>query len=91
MFGSKGWLDIRDKADVEAPDGWIVTSAMAGGPIITVEVPKAEPVKDNFVSFARAVRGTETYQITATQLVNNIALLEAVFKSALGGKIETVD
>ena len=43
------------------------------------------------MSFARGVRGTETYQITATQLVNNIALLEAVFKSALGGKIETVD
>jgi len=25
VFGSKGWIDIRDKAHVEAPDGWIVT------------------------------------------------------------------
>lgn len=90
VYGSKGWIDIRDKAHVEAPDGWIVTSAMAGGPITTVEIPPAEPVKDNLVSFARAVRGRETYPITAAHLVDNIALLEAVFASALSGKIETV-
>jgi predicted dehydrogenase len=90
VYGSKGWIDIRDKAHVEAPDGWVVTSAMAGGPIETVEIGKAEPVKDNLVSFARAVRGTETYPITADHLVDNIALLEAIFKSALSGKIENV-
>ena len=90
VYGSKGWIDIRDKAHVESPDGWIVTSAMAGGPITTVEVGPAEPVKDNRVSFARAVRGTEVYPITAAHLVDNIALLEAIFASALSGKIETV-
>ena len=90
VYGSKGWIDIRDKAHVESPDGWIVTSAMAGGPITTVEVGPAEPVKDNLVSFARAVRGTEVYPITAAHLVDNIALLEAIFASALSGKIETV-
>ena len=90
VYGSKGWIDIRDKAHVEAPDGWVVTSAMTGGPITSVEVPPAEPVKDNLVSFARAVRGTETYPITAEHLVNNIALLEAVFASARSGRIERV-
>lgn len=90
IFGAKGWIDIRDKAHVEAPDGWIVTSAMAGSEITTVEAPPAEPVKDNLVAFARAVRGTESYPITAAQLVDNIALLEAVFKSAVSGRIETV-
>jgi predicted dehydrogenase len=90
VFGSKGWVDIRDKAHVEAPDGWVVTSAKVGGPITTAEVPAAEPVKDNLVSFARAVRGTERYRITDEHLVNNIALLEAVFASARSGKLETV-
>lgn len=90
VFGSKGWIDIRDKAHVEAPDGWVVTSAMAGGPIQTEEIGKAEPVKDNLVSFARAVRGAETYAVTGEHLVNNIALLEAVFKSAISGQIEMV-
>jgi predicted dehydrogenase len=90
VYGAKGWIDIRDKAHVEAPAGWIVTSALAGGPIATVEIPPAEPVKDNLVSFARAVRGAGTYPITAAQLVDNIALLEAVFASALSRQIEAV-
>jgi predicted dehydrogenase len=90
VYGAKGWIDIRDKAHVESPAGWIVTSAMAGGPITTVEVPPAEPVKDNLVSFARAVRGTEIYPITGAQLVDTIALLEAVFASALSHKIEAI-
>jgi predicted dehydrogenase len=90
VYGAKGWIDIRDKAHVEAPAGWVVTAAMASGPITTVEVPPAEPVRDNLVSFARAARGVETYPITAAQLVDNIALLEAVFASALSGKIEAV-
>ena len=90
VYGAKGWIDIRDKAHVEAPNGWIVTSAFTGGPITTVEVPPAEPVKDNLVAFARAVRGKQPYPITGEQLVNNIALLEAVFASALSGKIEAV-
>lgn len=90
VYGAKGWIDIRDKAHVEAPDGWVVTSALAGGPITTVELPPAEPVKHNLVAFARAVRGIESYPITAEHLVNSIALLEAVFASARSGGIERV-
>jgi predicted dehydrogenase len=90
VYGAKGWIDIRDKAHVESPAGWIVTSATAGSPIATVEIPPAEPVKDNLVCFARAVRGAEAYPITHAQLIDNIALLEAVFASALSGKIEAV-
>lgn len=82
VFGTKGWIDIRDKAHVEAPDGWIVTSAMAGGPITVTEVPKAEPVRDNLIAFARAVRGAAPYPITGEELVNNISILEAIIASA---------
>jgi predicted dehydrogenase len=90
VFGARGWIDVRDKAHVESPDGWVVTSAMAGKPIETTEVGNAEPVKDNLVSFARAIRGRETYRITGEHLVNNVALLEAVFASAKSGQIEAV-
>jgi predicted dehydrogenase len=82
VYGSRGWIDIRDKAHVEAPAGWIVTSAVAGGPIIVADVPPAEPVKDNLVAFARAVRGEAPYPITGEDLVNNITILEATIKSA---------
>ena len=82
VFGSKGWIEIRDKAHVEAPDGWVVTSAMTGGPISVVELPPAEPVKDNLVAFARAIRKQAAYPITGKDLVNNISILEAIIKSA---------
>lgn len=82
VFGSKGWVDIRDKAHVESPAGWVVTSAVAGGPITVTEVPPSEPVKDNLVAFARAVRGEVPYPITGEELINNITILEATIKSA---------
>jgi predicted dehydrogenase len=82
VFGSKGWIEIRDKAHVEAPDGWIVTSAMVGGPITVTELPPAEPVKDNLVAFARAIRKQAAYPITGSDLINNISILEAIIKSA---------
>lgn len=82
VFGTKGWIDIRDKAHVESPAGWVVTSATTGSPITVKEIPAAEPVKDNLVSFARAIRGKETYRITGTELINNIAILEAIIASA---------
>ncbi len=82
MFGTKGWIDIRDKAHVESPAGWVVTSATTGSPIAVTEVPPAEPVRDNLVAFARAIRGIAPYPITGEELVNNIAILEAIIASA---------
>ena len=64
------------------PLAGFVTSAMAGGPITVTEVPPAEPVKDNLVAFARAIRGEAPYPITGEDLVNNISILEAIITSA---------
>lgn len=85
-FGSLAWRDIRDKAHVEAPAGWVVTQAAKDGPIEVEEVPPAEPVRDNLVAFARAVRGLAPYPITPEQIVATISLLEAVAQSARSGE-----
>lgn len=90
VFGSKGWIEVRDKAHVEAPAGWTVLSSYTNGPIITTDVPPSEPVKDNLISFIRATRGLEIYPITAAHIINNIALLEAICTSARSSNIETV-
>jgi predicted dehydrogenase len=82
VFGSKGWIEVRDKAHVEAPDGWVVTSAMAGGKIQVETLPPAEPVKENLVAFARAIRKQASYPISGKDLVSNISILEAIIKSA---------
>lgn len=87
VFGTKGWVEVRDKAHVEAPTGWVVTEAWQDGPITTREVPPAEPVRDNLRAFARAVRG-EAYPITGEEMIDNIALLEAIVRSAGSGQVE---
>jgi predicted dehydrogenase len=90
VFGTKGWIDVRDKAHVENPQGWVVTSAHTGTPITVVEVPPAEPVLTNLNAFASAVRGEAPYPITGEEMINNIALLEAITRSARTGAVEKV-
>jgi predicted dehydrogenase len=89
-YGTRGWIDIRDKAHVEKPEGWIVTRAYTGTRIESSEFPPAEPVLDNLEAFAAAVRGEGRYPIAGEDLVNNIALLEAIVRSAKSGLVETV-
>lgn len=88
VFGTLGWIEVRDKAHVESPDGWIVTEGWKDKQITVREVAPAEPVRDNLRAFARAVRGTEPYPITGEDLINNIALLEAIIRSARSGVVE---
>ncbi|TWF59143.1 Gfo/Idh/MocA family protein [Neorhizobium alkalisoli] len=90
IFGTLGWIEVRDKAHVEAPDGWVVTEGWKDKPITIREVAPAEPVRDNLRAFARAVRGKETYPITGNDMINNIALLEAIVRSAQSGALEKV-
>lgn len=90
VFGTLGWIEVRDKAHVESPDGWIVTEGWKGQPITIREVAPAEPVRDNLRAFARAVRGLDVYPITGDEMINNIALLEAIIRSARTGLVETL-
>jgi predicted dehydrogenase len=90
VFGTLGWIEVRDKAHVEAPDGWIVTEGWKNKPITLREVGAAEPVRDNLRAFAHAVRGKALYPVTGDDMINNIALLEAIVRSARTGAVEAV-
>lgn len=90
VYGTLGWIEVRDKAHVEAPDGWVVTEGWKDKPITVREVAPAEPVRDNLRAFARAVRGQKDYPITGEDMINNIALLEAIVRSARTGALEQV-
>jgi predicted dehydrogenase len=90
VFGTRGWVDIRDKAHVEKPEGWVVTRASTGSKIEVSEVAPAEPVLDNLEAFASAVRGDGPYPIAGEEMINNIALLEAITRSARTGGVERV-
>lgn len=75
---------------MEAPAGWIITRASVGSPIEISEVGPAEPVRENLVGFARAVRDGRPYEISGEDLVNNTALLEAIIRSAASGEVVAV-
>ena len=91
VYGSKGWMEIRDKAHVEAPEGWVVTDSGKGGPIRTREVPPdTRPVLDNLVAFAAAIRGGAPYPVRGSEIVAATALLEAIGESAVSGAVTTV-
>jgi predicted dehydrogenase len=48
-------------------------------------------VLDNLNAFAAAVRGEAAYPITGQDMINNIALLEAITRSAKTGAVVTVE
>ena len=90
VYGTHGWVEVRDKAHVEAPEGWVVIKGMKGERIATEEIGPAEAVLDNLEAFANAVRGKGSYPITGDQLIANISLLELIVRSASSGRVEAV-
>jgi predicted dehydrogenase len=90
VYGSKGWADVRDKAHPESPQGWTLTVARRGGEKQVTEYPPAKAVLANLEAFADAAQGRAPYPVPQAQMLDNIAALEAVFKSAKSGNIENV-
>ncbi len=90
VYGAKGWIEIRDKAHVENPRGWIVQTCYEEDAIVVQDVPAAQPVRDNLEAFADAVAGVADYPIRPDEMVRNTAVMEAVFESAKTGKQVTV-
>lgn len=90
VYGTHGWVEVRDKAHVEAPEGWVVIKGKKGGRIATEEIGPGEPVLDNLEAFAGAVRGKRAYPITGDELIANISLLESIVRSASSGRVEAV-
>jgi predicted dehydrogenase len=67
-----------------------VTEGWKNQPITVRDLPPAEPVRDNLRAFAAAVRGEAAYPITGDDMINNIALLEAIVRAAKSGALERV-
>ena len=81
IFGSDGWVEVRDKAHVQAPEGWVYTTCFKGEKASTTEYEVATPVLTNLECFADAVSGNQIYPNTPEQILQNVSLLEAIVKS----------
>ncbi|MDB5811304.1 MAG: Oxidoreductase [Betaproteobacteria bacterium] len=91
VYCTKGWIEVRDKTHPEAPEGWTLTTAFAGGKREVKEFAPASNVLHNLEAFADAAMGGTPYPVPQSQMIANISALEAVFKSAASGAIVNVE
>lgn len=89
VFGSRGWIEVRDKSHVEAPTGWTVLSSLGDQEPTMADYPASKPVLANLEAFATAVQegSQERYPIPLEEILNTVAAYEAAYESTLNGQI----
>ncbi|MFC7398420.1 Gfo/Idh/MocA family protein [Chelatococcus sp. GCM10030263] len=90
VYGSEGWMEIRDRAHPESPAGWDVTSVRRGEAPVTTFAPPYGNVHANIESFARALAGEAPYPVSLDEMLANVRAFEAITRSAASGRIEAV-
>jgi predicted dehydrogenase len=90
LFGSKGWMEIRDRNHPEAPRGWDVTAVHRGDEPATTFFPPHPSVRENIEVFARAAEGLEIYPVSLEEMQANVETFEAITRSARSGLVEQV-
>jgi len=91
LYGSLGWVEVRDKAHPEAPEGWTLTTCLRGERPMSVDIAPASAVLHNLEAFADAAEGRAPYPVPRAQMVANVSALEAIFRSARSGAVEPVE
>jgi len=90
VYGSQGWIEIRDRTHPEHPTGWDVTIAARGKSPVTHALPPHPAVRDNLEAFGRAAAGGAPYPVSLSEIDTNVRTFEAITRSALSGKVERV-
>jgi predicted dehydrogenase len=91
VYCSKGWVEVRDKAHPEAPEGWTLTVVRRGKDRSVKTYPPAKAVLANLEAFAEAAGGGAPYPVPQSEMIANVSALEAIFTSARSGRVETVE
>jgi predicted dehydrogenase len=91
VFGTQGWVEVRDKAHPEKSEGWTLIKCTRDGQVTSAEYPPMSPVLANLEAFADAVAGRATYPISLTEMLADIAALQAIGESAAKGEIVQVE
>jgi predicted dehydrogenase len=91
VYGSRGWVEVRDKTHPEQPTGWTYTKVVRGEERVVREYPPAPNVLANLDAFADAAEGRAPYPVPQSQMIANISALEAVFRSAASGRLVEVE
>ena len=82
VFGSDGWVEVRNSSHPDTPGPTMLTFQHRDGRTETRAYEWADTVKANLEAFARAAEGKGSYIFTDEQKIGNVAVLEAVYRSA---------
>lgn len=90
VYGSKGWIEVRDRTHPENPTGWDISMVFSGKEKVTHFNDPHPTVRANLEAFAKGVLGISPYPVTTDEMLANVAALESIMKSADSGLIEKV-
>ena len=85
MYGSRGWMEIRDRTHPELPTGWDVGVCHRNGtPQMRFFAPH-QAVRANLEAFATAAMGGAAYPVSSDEMLANVLTLEAINRSVESG------
>ena len=90
VYGSKGWIEVRDRTHPENPTGWDISTVLSGKEKQTHYEAPHTIVRANLEAFANGVRSISPYPVTTAEMLANVAALESIMKSAESGQIEQI-
>jgi predicted dehydrogenase len=90
VYGSKGWMEIRDNTHPENPTGWNITTQLRDQERKTHFMPPAPTVRFNLEAFAKGIRNIADYPVTHREMLANVGALEAIMRSAVSNNIEPI-
>lgn len=91
VFGSLGWVEVRDKEHPETPKGWTFVKHVRGQERVEKDIAPNNPVLANLEAFADAARGVAPYPVPMEQMAYNVAALDAILRSVKSKQIAEVD
>jgi predicted dehydrogenase len=91
VFGSRAWVQVKNETHPDTPGPSVLTLQHADGRTETRRYEWVDTVRANVEAFAQAAEGSAPYPFTDAEKIGNIALLEAICRSAAGNALVRVD
>lgn len=85
VFGSQAWVEVRNETHPDTPGPSTLVLQHRDGRTETRRYEWVDTVRMNVETFARALQGGAPYPFTDAEKIGNIAVLEAICRSAASG------
>jgi predicted dehydrogenase len=91
VFGSEAWVEVRNETHPDTPGPSVLTLQHRDGRREISTYEWVDTVRMNAEAFASAIAGAAPYPFTDAEKIDNIAVLEAIWRSAAGNVPVRID